>query len=61
METSSVLLVICAGNSPVTAEFPSQRLVTRSFGVFFDLHQEERLSEQSRPWWDAIVLIMTSL
>ena len=25
------------GNSPVTGEFPAQRPVTRSFGVFFDL------------------------
>ena len=33
METFSVLL----GNSPVTGEFPSQRAVTLSFDVFFDL------------------------
>ena len=26
----------CAGNSPVTSEFPSHRPVTRSFDVFFD-------------------------
>ena len=26
------------GESPVTGEFPSQRPVTRSFDVFFDLH-----------------------
>ena len=25
----------CAGNSPVTGEFPSQRPVTQSFGIFF--------------------------
>ena len=37
METFSALLVFCAGNSPVTGEFPTQRPVTRSFGVFFDL------------------------
>ena len=37
METFSALLAICEGNSPVTGEFPSQRPVTRSFGVFFDL------------------------
>ena len=42
METFSALLAICAGNSPVTGEFPSQRPVTRSFDVFFDL----RLNEQ---------------
>ena len=28
----------CTANSPVTGEFPSQRPVTRSFDVFFDLH-----------------------
>ena len=37
METFSVLLGLCAGNSPVTGEFPAQRPVTRSFDVFFDL------------------------
>ena len=37
METFSAFLAICAGNSPVTGEFPAQRPVTRSFGVFFDL------------------------
>ena len=31
METFSALLVVCAGNSPVTGEFPSQWPVTRSF------------------------------
>ena len=33
METFSVLLAICAGNSPVTSEFPAQRPVARSFDV----------------------------
>ena len=33
----SVSLAICAGNSPVTGEFPSQWPVKRSFDVFFDL------------------------
>ena len=37
METFSALLAICAGNLPVTGEFPAQRPVTRSFDVFFDL------------------------
>ena len=37
METFSALLALCSGNSPVTAEFPAQRPVTRSFYVFFDL------------------------
>ena len=35
METFSALLAICAGNSPVTGEFPVQRPVTRSFNVSF--------------------------
>ena len=37
METSSALLAICAGNSPVSGEFPAQRPVMRSFDVFFDV------------------------
>ena len=37
MEKFSALLALCAGNSPVTGEFPSQRPATRSFDVFFDL------------------------
>ena len=45
------LLAICAGNSPVTGDFPAQRPVTRSFGVFFDLRLIERLSKQSWGWW----------
>ena len=38
MESFSALLAICAGNSPVPGEFPTQSTVTRSFDVFFDLH-----------------------
>ena len=38
METFSSLLAFCAGNSPVTGEFPSQRPVTRSFDVFFHIN-----------------------
>ena len=37
METITALLALCAGNSPVTGEFPAQRPVTRSFDVFFEL------------------------
>ena len=44
-------LALCAGNSPVNGKFPAQRLVTRSFDVFFDLHPNKRLSKQSRGWW----------
>ena len=51
METFSALLAICAGNSPVIGEFPTQRPVTRNFDVFFDLHPNERLSKQSWGWW----------
>ena len=47
METFSALLAICAGNSPVTGEFPSQRPVTQSFDVFFDLRLNKQLSKQS--------------
>ena len=42
MEAFSTLLALCAGNSPVTGEFPSQRPVTRNFDdVFFDLRFEQ--------------------
>ena len=51
METFSALLSICAGNSPVTGEFPAQRPVTRTFDVFFDLRLNKRLSKQSWGWW----------
>ena len=51
METFSALLAICAGNSPVPGEFPTQRPVTRSFDVFFDLCLNKRLSKQWWGWW----------
>ena len=47
METFSALPAICARNSPVPGEFPTQRPVTRSFDVFFDLRLNKRLSKQS--------------
>ena len=37
------------GNSPVTDGFPSQRLVTRSFDVFFDVNMDKRSNKQSIP------------
>ena len=40
-ENISALLALCEGNSPVTGEFPSQRPVTQSFDVFFDLCWEK--------------------
>ena len=51
METFSALLVICAGNSPVTGEFTSHRPVTRTCNVFIDLRLKKRLSKQSWGWW----------
>ena len=46
MEAFSALLAICAGNSPITCEFPAQRSVTRSFDVSFDLRLNKRLSKR---------------
>ena len=51
IETFSALLAVFEGNSPVTGEFPTQRPVTRSFNVFFDLCLNKRLSKQSCGWW----------
>ena len=45
METFSALLSLCAG------EFPSQKPVTQSFDVFFDLRLNKMLSKQSWGWW----------
>ena len=47
----SALLALCAGNSPGTGEFPTQRPVTRSFDVSFDLCLNKRLSKQWWGWW----------
>ena len=41
----------CAGNSPVTGEFPSHRPVARGFDVFVALCLNKRLSKQSRRRW----------
>ena len=51
METFSALLAICAGNSPVSGEFPAQRPVTRSFDIIFDVRLNKQLSKQSWGWW----------
>ena len=45
METFSALLAICAGNSPVPGEVPTQRPVTRGFDVFFNLRLNKRLGK----------------
>ena len=51
METFSALLTLGEGNPSITGEFPSQRPVTRSFDVFFDLRLNKRLSKRSRRRW----------
>ena len=50
METFSVLLALCAVNSPVTGEFPPQKPAARSLDVFFHLRLNKRLSKQSSHW-----------
>ena len=47
METSSVLPVFCAENSPAIGEFPAQRPVTQSFA----LRLNKQLSKQPWGWW----------
>ena len=51
MGTFSALLALCVGNSPVIGDFPSQRPVTRSFDVFFNLRLNKQLSKQSWGRW----------
>ena len=51
METFSALLAICADNSPLPGEYPTQKPGTRSFDAFFDLCPNKRLSKQSWGWW----------
>ena len=43
--------VLCEGNPPATAGFLSQRPVTQSLDVFYNLRLNKRLSKQSRCWW----------
>ena len=45
-----MLLALCAGNSQVTGEFPTQRPATRSFDVFFNLCLNKWLSKQLWGW-----------
>ena len=51
MKTSSALLAFGEGNSPAIGEFRSQRPMTRSFDVFFDLCPNKQLSKKSWGWW----------
>ena len=47
----SALLAICAENSPVPGEFPTQRPVTQSFDFYFDLRLNNWLFKQLWGWW----------
>ena len=62
METFSALLAFCAGNSPVTGEFPAQSPVTWTFICFLWSTPEltVELTMETPVIWDAITLIMTS-
>ena len=51
MGTFSALPALCAGNWPVTGEFSTQRPVTRSFDVLFDLPPNKHFGKQSRRQW----------
>ena len=42
---------LCERNPLVTGGFPSQRPVTRSFNVFFDLRRNKRFSKQPKRRW----------
>ena len=43
METFSALLALYTENLSATGEFPTQKPVTRSFDVFFDLRLEHTI------------------
>ena len=55
MASSNENIFCVTGHLPwnllVTGEIPTQRPVTWSFGVFFDLRLNKRLSKQPRGWW----------
>ena len=62
METFSALLAFCAGNSPITGEFPAQRPVTRNFDVFLSVPEPKVEQTMETPvMWDTFALIMASL
>ena len=46
MESFFALLALCAGNSPVTGEFSSQKPVTQSFDVSLICALNKRLIKQ---------------
>ena len=51
METFSAYRPFVRRIHTVTGEFPTQRPVTRSFDVFFDLRLSKRLGKQWWGWW----------
>ena len=62
METFSASLALCAGNSPVTSEFPLQRPVMRSFDVFLICAWINGWVKTVRlVIWDTTTIIKTSL
>ena len=66
-KTFFVFMMTSSNGNIFPGEFPSQRPVTRSFDVFFDLHQNKRLSKHRevgdlrrlRAHYDVIVLSLT--
>ena len=50
VEIFRALLAICAGNSQVTGEFPTQRPVTQSFDNLFHLRLNKWMGKQSFGW-----------
>ena len=50
MMTSSIGNILRV-TGPLCGEFPTQKPVTRSSDVFFDLRLNKRLSKQSQSWW----------
>ena len=50
METFSALLALCEGNPRVTVGFPTQRPVSRSFDIFFDLRLN--IGRAKRLWFE---------
>ena len=63
METFSASLALCAGNSPVSGEFPTQRSVMRSFGIDLRLingwvnNREAGDLRRRRVHYDVIVML----
>ena len=67
-ENISASLALCSGNSPVNGEFPSQRPVTWSFDIFFDVGLNKWLSKsrhvgvlrRHRAHYDASVMLLAN-